>query len=142
MRYFIVTSHHHEPLLELPPPPHQGGLSGPGARHPQDVRLQAGQQRLRSLNKHKEAVENFMKALELEPDNESYKSNLQIPGMFPGIGGPGGMDLGNFLNNPALMNMATTMMADPNMQIFYVDNIKTPFATSSASPVIPNIISG
>ena len=85
-----------------------------------------------SLNKHKEAVENFKKALELEPDNESYKSNLQIaedkvksgvapgagglPGMFPGMAGPGGMDLGNFLNNPALMNMATTMMSDPNMQ--------------------------
>lgn len=85
-----------------------------------------------SLNKHKEAVDNFKKALELEPDNESYKSNLQIaedkvksgaapaapgiPGMFPGMGGPGGMDLGNFLNNPALMNMATTMMSDPNMQ--------------------------
>merc|ERR1711936_364611 len=39
-----------------------------------------------------------------------------IPGLFPGMGGPGGMDLGNFLNNPALMNMATTMMSDPNMQ--------------------------
>jgi len=88
-----------------------------------------------SLNKHKEAVDNFKKALELEPDNESYKSNLQIaedkvssgvtpagpglPGMFPGMpgmGGPGGMDLGSFLNNPALMNMATTMLSDPNMQ--------------------------
>ena len=59
-----------------------------------------------SLNKHKEAVDNFKKALELEPDNESYKSNLQIaedkvssgvtagppgfPGMFPGMGMPGG----------------------------------------------------
>jgi len=91
-----------------------------------------------SLNKHKEAVDNFKKALELEPDNESYKSNLQIaedkvssgvspanpgfpgfPGMpgMPGMGGPGGMpDLGAFLNNPALMNMATTMLSDPNMQ--------------------------
>jgi len=84
-----------------------------------------------SLEKHREAVENFKKALELEPDNESYKSNLQIaedkvksgaapsgggmPG-FPGMGGPGGMDLGSFLNNPALMNMATTMLQDPNMQ--------------------------
>ena len=29
-----------------------------------------------SLNKHKEAVDK--KALELKPDNESYKSNLQI----------------------------------------------------------------
>ena len=55
-----------------------------------------------SLEKHREAVENFKKALELEPDNESYKSNLQIAedkvksgvapsggmgGMFPGMGG-------------------------------------------------------
>jgi len=85
-----------------------------------------------SLEKHKEAVENFKKALELEPDNDSYKSNLQIaedkvksgvspgmggmPGMFLGMGGPGGMDLSSFLNNPALMNMATTMLSDPNMQ--------------------------
>jgi len=83
-----------------------------------------------SLEKHREAVENFKKALELEPDNESYKSNLQIAEdkvksgvapaggmpMFPGMGGPGGMDLGSFLNNPALMNMATTMLQDPNMQ--------------------------
>lgn len=87
-----------------------------------------------SLDKHKEAVDNFKKALELEPDNESYKSNLQIaedklqtmgsPGGAAGFpaglggltGGPGGMDLGSFLNNPALMNMATTMLQDPNMQ--------------------------
>merc|ERR1712126_580152 len=85
-----------------------------------------------SLEKHREAVENFKKALELEPDNESYKSNLQIaedkvssgvspgmggmPPMFPGMGGPGGLDLGSFLNNPAQMNMATTMLSDPNMQ--------------------------
>ena len=47
-------------------------------------------------------MENFKKALELEPDNDSYKSNLQIAedkvksgvapsggmgGMFPGMGG-------------------------------------------------------
>jgi len=84
-----------------------------------------------SLEKHKEAVENFKKALELEPDNDSYKSNLQIaedkvktqgsPGggsMFGGLPGApgGGMDLGGFLNNPALMNMATQMLQDPNMQ--------------------------
>lgn len=90
-----------------------------------------------SLEKHKEAVDNFKKALELEPDNESYKSNLQIaedkvstmgspgltgmPGLgglggLAGMGGPGGMDIGSFLNNPALMNMASTMLQDPNMQ--------------------------
>lgn len=83
-----------------------------------------------SLEKHKEAVDNFKKALELEPDNDSYKSNLQIaedkvktigntgprPGM-PGFPmGPGGFDIGSFLNNPALMNMASSMLQDPNMQ--------------------------
>jgi hypothetical protein len=30
------------------------------------------------LSNIKDAVENFKKALELEPDNDSYKSNLQI----------------------------------------------------------------
>lgn len=80
-----------------------------------------------SLEKHKDAVENFKKALELEPDNESYKSNLQIAedkvktigntGPRPGFPmGPGGFDLGSFLNNPALMNMASSMLQDPNMQ--------------------------
>merc|ERR1712080_124623 len=78
-----------------------------------------------SLEKHREAVENFKKALELEPDNESYKSNLQIAEdkvksgvapsggmpMFPGMGGPGGLDLGSFLNNPALMDMASLLQA-------------------------------
>ena len=35
------------------------------------------------------------------------------PGM---MGGLGGMDINNLLNNPALMNMATTMMSDPSVQ--------------------------
>ena len=36
-----------------------------------------------------------------------------------GLGGGGGgsqPDLTGILNNPALMNMATTLMSDPNMQ--------------------------
>ena len=91
-----------------------------------------------SVDKHKDAVDCFKKALELEPDNESYKTNLQLakdklesapqqqqtaPAMgglpFPGMmgGGPGGgMDFSAMLNNPALMNMATSLMSDPNMQ--------------------------
>ena len=28
----------------------------------------------------------------------------------------GGFDLGNLLGNPMLMNMATSMLSDPNMQ--------------------------
>jgi len=82
-----------------------------------------------SIHKHKEAVECFKKAIDIEPENESYKSNLKLaedklatagsPGPaavgFP-PGGLGGLNLGSMLENPALMNMATTMMSDPNIQ--------------------------
>lgn len=85
------------------------------------------------VDKHKEAIECFKKAIELEPDNESYKSNMKLaqdklsaaggistgpqPGGFPGGQSPlGNMDLSGLLGNPALMNMATTMLSDPNMQ--------------------------
>lgn len=37
-------------------------------------------------------------------------------GNMAGLGGPGGPDVGGLLNNPALMNMATQLMSDPNMQ--------------------------
>jgi len=73
------------------------------------------------------------KAIELEPDNESYKSNMKLaqdklsaaggistgptPMGFSGGQSPlGNMDLSGLLGNPALMNMATTMLSDPNMQ--------------------------
>jgi len=85
-----------------------------------------------SIEKHKEAVECFKKAIEIEPENESYQSNLKLaeeklttagsPGAAnaafpPGMmGGLGGMDINNLLNNPSLMNMATTMMSDPSVQ--------------------------
>ena len=77
------------------------------------------------VEKHKEAIECFKKAIVLEPENESYKSNLKLaeeklastgispgPGAFamPPPGALGGLDLGGLLGNPALMNMATTMV--------------------------------
>jgi len=85
------------------------------------------------VDKHKEAIDCFKKAIELEPDNESYKSNMKLaqdklsaaggistgptPMGFPGGQSPlGNMDLSGLLSNPALMNMATTMLSDPNMQ--------------------------
>jgi len=82
-----------------------------------------------SIHKHKEAVDCFKKAMEIEPDNESYQNNLKMaeeklatggsPGPaaagFPGMGEMG-FNLGSMLQNPALMNMATTMMSDPNVQ--------------------------
>ncbi|XP_071521771.1 small glutamine-rich tetratricopeptide repeat-containing protein alpha-like isoform X3 [Panulirus ornatus] len=96
-----------------------------------------------SLNDHQQAKECYKKALELEPDNESHRGNLAIaeekllsepqhrpnsggfgPGVglpfglgnLAGLGGSGGPDLSSMLNNPALMNMATQLMSDPNMQ--------------------------
>lgn len=80
-----------------------------------------------SMEKHREAIECFKKALEIEPENESYKTNLalaeeksrQPPSAAAGMPGfpPGGVpDLGGLLNNPALMNMATSLLSDPGMQ--------------------------
>ena len=86
-----------------------------------------------SLNQHAEAVSCYKKAVQLEPDNESYQSNLLIAeeklkstgtaasGMagMPGMGGLpglGGLDVGAMLNNPGLMSMAQEMLSNPSMQ--------------------------
>ena len=43
-----------------------------------------------------------------------FSANAAFP---PGMmGGLGGMDINNLLNNPSLMNMATSMMSDPSVQ--------------------------
>jgi small glutamine-rich tetratricopeptide repeat-containing protein alpha len=95
-------------------------------------------------NRYDAAIEAYKKALELDPNNDSYKSNLAIaeekvreasqrfqnnPGANPfggmgglgnllgGAGGAGGMpDLGSLMNNPQMMQAAMQMMNDPNMQ--------------------------
>ena len=68
-----------------------------------------------SLNQHGDAVRCYERAVQLEPENESYQSNLQIaeeklkqtgaaerlPGMGPGMGIPG-LDVGAMLNNPGV----------------------------------------
>lgn len=79
-----------------------------------------------SLEWYKEAKESYQKALEMEPDNESYKYNLQVAeekliqqGMNNiGLGGEGnpGLDFSSLLNNTALMSMARQMMGDPVVQ--------------------------
>lgn len=79
-----------------------------------------------SLQKHKEAKESYQKALEMEPDNESYKNNLQVAeeklaqsnmsNMGLGGGTWPGMDLNSLLSNPALMNMARQMLSNPVLQ--------------------------
>lgn len=67
-----------------------------------------------SLNQHVDAVRCYEKAVQLEPENESYLSNLQIAeekmrqmssgGAEHGMGASGlnipGLDVGAMLNNP------------------------------------------
>jgi len=88
-----------------------------------------------SLSQFKEAKESYEKAVELDPGNESHINNLKIAeerlkeasgnsqgaSSWEGGGtglqfGGGGMDFTSLLGNPALMNMATQVMSDPNMQ--------------------------
>jgi len=83
------------------------------------------------LNKYAEARDAYRKALELDPTNEGFKNNLAIAEekirtgqSAGGAGGPQvpagaspfGFDLGSVLNNPAIMDFASQMMSDPNMQ--------------------------
>ncbi|KAM8763792.1 small glutamine-rich tetratricopeptide repeat-containing protein alpha isoform 1-T2 [Rhynchonycteris naso] len=76
---------------------------------------------LSSLNKHTEAVAYYKKALELDPDNETYKSNLKIAEQklreAPSpTGGVGSFDIAGLLNNPGFMSMASNLMNNPQIQ--------------------------
>ncbi|KAF7236386.1 Small glutamine-rich tetratricopeptide repeat-containing protein alpha [Varanus komodoensis] len=67
---------------------------------------------LSSLNKFSDAVIYYRKALELDPDNETYKSNLKVTEQkmkeAPSpTGGAGGFDLAGLLNNPSFMSMVS-----------------------------------
>lgn len=82
-----------------------------------------------SIGDNESALECYRKALELDPDNQSYQNNLEIAeqklreeaakagfGLGPagGMGMP--MDFAQMMSNPALINMAQTMMQNPEMQ--------------------------
>lgn len=87
-----------------------------------------------ALEDHQSGYECYRKALELDPDNQSYQNNLEIAeqklkeeatraGFNSGSAGPGGMggafggmDFGQLFNDPNILNMATTMMSNPQVQ--------------------------
>lgn len=80
-----------------------------------------------SLNDHYRARDCYKKAVELDPNNESYVNNLSIAEekvselerqdpLSALAGGLGNFDIGSVLQNPALMQMASQVMADPAMQ--------------------------
>ncbi|CAG4988781.1 small glutamine-rich tetratricopeptide repeat-containing protein alpha-like [Colias croceus] len=71
---------------------------------------------LTALDRHVEARAAFARAVQLEPDNESYKENLRLTEEKLAQSGRPAMDLGGLLQNPSLLNMATELLSDPNMQ--------------------------
>lgn len=98
-----------------------------------------------ALEQHKEAQECFQKALELDPVNSGYKENLRLAeqslneqrstSSMPGGGGLniGGLNLSQMFSNPALMNMATSMLANPQMQAM-MTNMMSGASAGSQSP--------
>lgn len=90
-----------------------------------------------NLSKYEEALEYINKALELDSNNKQWveikqdlekrvkpkKSTQQSggnsgfdPSMLSGMfGGQGGLDLGSLMNNPQFMNMATSMLSNPQV---------------------------
>lgn len=87
-----------------------------------------------ALDDHESGYECYRKALELDPDNQSYQNNLEIAeqklkeaaalgGFNQGSAGPAGlgaqfgnMDFGQLFSDPNILNMATTMMSNPQVQ--------------------------
>lgn len=83
------------------------------------------------MNLHQQAVTAYENAIRLEPDNQDYKNNLSVslqqleersrnPAPAGSGGAPGGplgnIDFAAALNNSDLVQMATRMMGDPNIQ--------------------------
>lgn len=80
-----------------------------------------------SLGQHEEAQNNYARAVELEPENENYRSNLQLAqeklaasssasSPFLMGGEPNLGPIGSMLGNTNLMAMASQVLSDPNMQ--------------------------
>ncbi|XP_035826053.1 small glutamine-rich tetratricopeptide repeat-containing protein alpha [Aplysia californica] len=87
-----------------------------------------------ALDDHESGYECYRKALELDPDNQSYQNNLEIaeqklkelatqvgfnagPTGTGALGGAmGNMDFGTLFNDPNILNMATTLMGNPQVQ--------------------------
>ncbi|XP_011370948.1 small glutamine-rich tetratricopeptide repeat-containing protein alpha [Pteropus vampyrus] len=102
-----------------PAPRQEGDVCTTGQRYPRSHGRTC--LALSSLNKHTEAVVYYKKALELDPDNETYKSNLKIAELklreAPSpTGGAGSFDIAGLLNNPSFMSMASNLMNNPQVQ--------------------------
>lgn len=69
-----------------------------------------------AMDRHREARAAFARAAALEPDNETYRSNVALA--EERLASTGNQpDLASLLQNGSLLTMATDMLADPNMQM-------------------------
>lgn len=64
------------------------------------------------MNKFEEAVTSYQKALDLDPENDSYKSNLKIAEQkLREVSSPTGtglsFDMASLINNPAFISMVS-----------------------------------
>lgn len=77
------------------------------------------------MNMYQEAKDAYSKAHDLDPSNATYEQNLKLADEFL-TSNPSGasqsttslpnanpLSFNNFLNNPALINMASQMISDP-----------------------------
>ncbi|XP_006732588.1 small glutamine-rich tetratricopeptide repeat-containing protein beta [Leptonychotes weddellii] len=76
---------------------------------------------LTAINKFEEAVTSYQKALDLDPENDSYKSNLKIAEQkLREVSSPTGtglsFDMASLINNPAFISMAASLMQNPQVQ--------------------------
>lgn len=86
-----------------------------------------------NMDNHYQAKESFKKALDLDPSNESYGSNLKVAedsiremeARNPWA---------NFLNNPAIANVAQQLLHDPNLQNFVGSMMNTAFSGMPGGP--------
>jgi small glutamine-rich tetratricopeptide repeat-containing protein alpha len=113
-------------------------------------------------NRYDQAVEAYKKALEIDPDNASYKQNLGIAeeklkeaeaafaqnpqanpfggGANPlaGMAGMGGLT--DMLNNPQMMQMASQLVSDPNIQNFMGQMMQSFMGQGQSTPAFNDLL--
>lgn len=76
-----------------------------------------------NLNRFEEAYEAYKIALKFDPTNQAYESNLKLAeeklqqqATASGVGSQLPLDINQFINNPALIGMATQMLENPSFR--------------------------
>lgn len=108
-----------------------------------------------NMNMYREAKDAYAKARQLDPANSTYEANyllaeekLNLEGGGASSGIPPNFDFNSFMNNPALLNMASQMLNDPafrnigqqlavqlqNSNPNFIENLRQTFAMNVNRP--------